>query len=149
MAEPFYSYIIEGLPDTPANLEWLLAHFECKQCGRCCRMHTIGLRITHAEAERFAQRQGVSVQEYVVGLVEDRGTYILPQPCRYLVNDACSVHDIKPSVCRKYPFHQRKPVDSDTAWVVIAGCPGSGDILRLIQNGKQLGLEYRPFSKPE
>ncbi len=147
MPEPFYSYIVEGLPDTPANLEWLLAHFECKQCGQCCRMHTIGLRITLEEAEKFARKDGVSLKEYMAGLVEDQGTCIIPQPCRYLLDDACTVHGIKPAVCRKYPFHQRKPVDAGTAWVVIAGCPGSQNILRLIQNGKQLGLEYRPFSK--
>jgi Fe-S-cluster containining protein len=83
--------------------------------------------------------------QYAAGLVEDLGTYIIPQPCRYLMNNVCSVHDIKPSVCRKYPFHQRKPVDANTAWTVIAGCPGTGNILRLIQNGKQLGLEYLHF----
>lgn len=149
MPEPFYSYIVEGLPDTPANLEWLLAHFECKQCGQCCRMHTIGLRITYVEAEKFAGREGVSTQEYVTGLMEDQGTYIIPQPCRYLVNDACTVHEIKPSVCRKYPFHQRRPVDAGTAWVVIAGCPGSQGILKLVTSGKQFGLEYRAFSKQE
>ena len=133
MVESFYSYIIEGLPNTPANLEWLLAHFECKQCGECCRMHTIGLRVTLKEAEKLAEREGVSIKEYVIRLVEDEGTYIIPQPCRYLVNDACAVHDIKPSVCRKYPFHQRKVFNDNTAWVVIAGCPGSQNILRLIQ----------------
>jgi Fe-S-cluster containining protein len=65
------------------------------------------------------------------------------------VNNACTVQDIKPSVCRKYPFHQRKIVDEDTSWVVIADCPGSRGILNLINSGKQLGLEYRPFSKPD
>lgn len=143
--EPFYSYIIEGLPDTPANMEWLLANFECKQCGQCCRMHTIGLRITREEAEKFAERESVSPEEFTAGLLQDGGTYIIPQPCRYLVDDSCTVHDIKPSVCRKFPFHQRKVVDDNTAWVVIAGCPGSRNILRLIQSGKQLGLEYRAF----
>lgn len=146
MPELFYRHIVEGLPDTPANLEWLLAHFECKKCGQCCRVHTIGLRITRQEAEKFAQREQVSTPEYLAGVLEDSGTYIIPQPCRYLVNNTCTVHDIKPSVCSKYPFHQRKIVDRKTAWVVIAGCPGSQNILKLINSGRQLGLEYRPFS---
>ena len=73
MTEPFYTYIVEGLPYTPANLEWLLAHFECKQCGKCCRMHTIGLRVTLQEAEKFAEREGVGTKEYLAGLLEDGG----------------------------------------------------------------------------
>jgi Fe-S-cluster containining protein len=145
MSEPFQSYIIEGLPDTAANMAWLWAYFECEQCGQCCRIHTIGVRITRQEAEQLAQREHLSTPEYLANILEDRGTFIVPQPCRYLVNNRCTVHDIKPSVCRNYPFHQRKVVNHNTAWVVISGCPGSQKILNLLTRGKQLGLEYRPF----
>ena len=41
--------------DTPANLAWIQAHFECEQCGECCRIHTVGVRITRQEAERLAR----------------------------------------------------------------------------------------------
>ncbi len=145
MPEPFESYVVEGLPHTPANLAWLAAHFACEQCGQCCEVHSVGVRITREELARLAEHEHQSVPEYLATVVEDRDTYIIPQPCRYLADKRCMVHDIKPSVCRKYPFHQRKIVDKDTAWVVIAGCPGGQKLLRLLTMGKQLGLEYRPI----
>jgi Fe-S-cluster containining protein len=144
-SEPFYSHIIEGLPNTAGNLEWLRAHFECEHCGRCCRIHSIGLRITRREAEQLAQRAQLTMKDYLTDALEDRDTVIIPQPCRYLVDNRCIVHDIKPSVCRKYPFHRYKEVDGDTAWVIIAGCPGAQKLLKLLTTGKQFGLEYRPY----
>jgi Fe-S-cluster containining protein len=145
MTEPAYRHIIEGLPDTAANREWLQAHFECAQCGDCCRIHTIGVRITHPEMERLAQREHLSTPEYLATILTDGETYIVPQPCRYLINNSCTMHDIKPSVCSKYPFHQYKTVDRDTAWVVISECLGSLKLLKMLTSGKQLGLEYRPY----
>jgi hypothetical protein len=41
-------------------------------------MHTIGLRVTLQEAEKFAEREGVGTKEYLAGLLEDGGTYIIP-----------------------------------------------------------------------
>jgi Fe-S-cluster containining protein len=145
MPESFQSYIIEGLPDTTGNLEWLRTHFECEQCGQCCLVHTVGVRITRPEAEHLAQREHLSISEYLANVIEDRDTFLIPQPCRYLINHRCTVHDIKPSVCRKYPFHQRKVVNHKIAWVVISGCPGSQKLLKLLTIGKQLGLQYLPF----
>ncbi len=147
MTEPFKSYIIEGLPNTAANMEWLQAYFECEQCGQCCLIHTIGVRVTRQEVEQLAQREHLSTSEYSTNILQYGDTFIIPQPCRYLVNNRCIVHDIKPSVCRKYPFQQYKTVDRDTAWVVISECPGSLKLLKMLTSGKQLGLEYRPFSK--
>lgn len=143
--EPFPSYIIEGLPNTAANLEWLLEHFECEQCGQCCRIHSIGVRITRKEAEQLAQRAQLGLKEYLKDVLEDGDTLIIPQPCRYLMDNRCMVHDIKPSVCRKYPFNRYKEVDRDTAWVIIAGCPGGQKLLKVLTIGKLLGLEYRPY----
>jgi Fe-S-cluster containining protein len=145
--EPFQSYVVEGLPNTPSNLAWLQAHFECEQCGRCCQVHTVGVRIRRPEAERLARKLGVSTEEFLKTVLEAGETYIIPQPCPYLADSRCMVHDVKPAVCRSYPFNKHQQVNRDTAWIVIAGCPGGQKLARLLGGGKQLGLEYRPFRK--
>ena len=152
MAEPvsgesFHSYAVEGLPYTAANVQWLREHFECEQCGQCCRLHSGGVRVTQSEARRLARSVHLSLKEYLANVLEDRDTFIIRQPCRHLVDNHCGVHDIKPSVCRKYPFHRYEEVDSDTAWVIIVGCPGGQKLLKVIASGKQVGLEYRPIKK--
>ncbi|MDO8578518.1 MAG: YkgJ family cysteine cluster protein [Dehalococcoidales bacterium] len=143
--ESFRSYAVQGLPNTASNLEWLREHFECEQCGQCCCLHSLGVRVTRSEAEQLAQRERLSLKEYAANVLEDRGTFIIRQPCRHLVDNRCVVHDIKPSVCRKYPFHRYEEVDRDTAWVIIVGCPGGQKLLNLLSTGKQEGLEYRPI----
>ena len=82
--ESFPSYSVEGLPNTASNLEWLREHFECEQCGQCCRLHSIGVRVTRSEAKRLAQRAQLSLKEYAANDLEDKGTFIhspaLPTP---------------------------------------------------------------------
>ena len=147
MPEPFPNIVVEGLPNTAANLEWLQAHFECEQCGQCCEVHSVGVRITREEAALLAQRESLANEVYANGILEAGDTYIIPQPCRYLVDNRCTVHDIKPSVCRTYPFNKHEKVDGKTSWVVIAGCPGGQKLARMLTRGAQLGLEYRPFKR--
>lgn len=146
MPEKFQSYIVEGLPDIPSNIEWLRAHFQCHNCGECCTGHTVGVRVTFREAERLAEREGLSTSAFMSQVLQDRDSFIIPQPCRYFSGSSCTVHDIKPSVCRKYPFNRREIVDRRTSWVVIAGCPGGIDLVRLVSSGPQLGLEYIAYN---
>lgn len=145
--EPFQNYVVEGLPDTPSNLAWLQAHFECQQCGQCCRIHTVGVRITQSDAERLAQKEGLSLDEFLKTVLKAGDTYLITQPCRYQDGNRCAVHDVKPAVCRKYPFNKHEGYDDKTAWVVIAGCPGGRKLAGLLSSGRQLGLEYRPYRR--
>ena len=145
--ESFPGYAVEGLPNTPANLRWLLEHFECEECGRCCRLHSVGVRVTRKEAKKLARRVQLSLDEYVGGAIDGKDTFIIRQPCRHLEGNRCGVHDIKPSVCRKYPFNRYEEVDKNTAWVIIIGCPGGQKLLKMLTAGKLPGLDYRPYKK--
>ena len=95
----------------------------------------------------MAARENVSPEQFTAPMVEDRGTFFMPQPCRFMSGNRCGVHDIKPSVCRRYPFNKHETVDNKTAWVIIASCPGSQTLLKTLASGRQLGLEYRPYKK--
>jgi hypothetical protein len=81
--ESFADYEIEGLPRTEANLKWLWSHFECARCGQCCRIHEKGVRITRAEAEALAAKDGLSIEDYLRTLRQAEDTFLLPQPWLY------------------------------------------------------------------
>ena len=143
--EVFEDYEIEGLPRTEDNLRWLWTHFECTRCGQCCEIHKTGVRISKEEAEAFATRSKMQLDEFLKTVKEAGDSYIMPQPCRYHKNDSCAVHDIKPSVCREYPMHYRNTRERDISWVIITTCPGGKKLLDLLLTGPQEGLEYRVY----
>jgi Fe-S-cluster containining protein len=143
--ESFEDYEIEGLPRTEANLKWLWAHFNCTRCGQCCQIHKTGVRISRTDVAALAARSNQTAGEFLQTVQESGESYIMPQPCRFFSMNACTVHDIKPGVCREYPMHFRKVKDQDTSWIIITACPGGKKLLQLLLRGPQPGLEYRVY----
>jgi len=85
------------------------AGFDCATCGNCCK--EVGTGVTSAEAQRLAQRLGLSAEEF-------RGRYLEPaeepeedeppwqirdRPCPFLKGNRCTVHEDRPAQCRGYP----------------------------------------------
>ena len=143
--EIFEDYEIEGLPRTEDNLKWLWAHFECNRCGQCCEIHKTGVRISKVEAGAFAARENMSLEEFLKTVKESSDSFIMPQPCRYHLENACAVHNIKPFVCREYPMHFRNTREREVSWVIITACPGGKKLLDLLLTGPQEGLKYLAY----
>ena len=141
--EQFEDYEIEGLPRTEGNLRWLWEHFECTRCKQCCRIHTKGVRVTVSEAEMLSRRAGTKPFDIIPETPIEGEYHLMPQPCRFLEESGCSVHDIKPFVCREYPLHFRKTRGEEISWVIITACPGGKNLLDLLLSGRQEELEYR------
>lgn len=77
-----------------------LSFFECKKCGECCR--DCPVQLIDEELMVLLKRDGDKVFDL---LDEDVITgNALKAPCSYLKNNACEINDIKPFVCRVYPF---------------------------------------------
>ncbi|MFH1721624.1 MAG: YkgJ family cysteine cluster protein [Candidatus Altiarchaeota archaeon] len=73
--------------------------FECICCGNCCRFRTIDLtkedikRIESAGHKGFHEKFGKGER-----LKRNKGR------CVFVVDDKCSIHEIKPEICKKFPF---------------------------------------------
>jgi len=81
--------------------------FECKKCGKCCKLFLITL----TEAEYNSKRYKTQFEEF--GLIEDFnlaeecGANIIEQnegdsSCIYLKDDKCSIHKIRPEACKEF-----------------------------------------------
>lgn len=70
---------------------------KCTLCGNCCRFRIIALdgrdikRIEEAGHRGFVKKSGSSMKM-------DNGK------CFFLKDDKCSIYDIRPQVCRDFPF---------------------------------------------
>jgi Fe-S-cluster containining protein len=70
--------------------------FECKRCTFCCHNYHVQ-KIYPEDLERWKDR--VDILEYFL-----QDWYDLP--CKFLEGDVCTIHDIKPQVCRDQPFNE-------------------------------------------
>ncbi len=108
----------------PMMLE-CLSFFQCKKCGECCRDCPVQL----AEEELIAllKRDG----EKVFDLLDENvvAGNALKVPCVYLENNACEIHDIKPFVCRVYPFTLKY-----MHFLAICLCPMGKEMADELQN---------------
>ena len=91
----------------PKNL-----HFTCNRCGLCCgdtpkkQRHVLMLK---AEAEHIAAQTNQQIAEFAD---ESSGTepYVYevhktPEgKCVFLQNDLCRIYELRPLICRFYPF---------------------------------------------
>lgn len=71
--------------------------FKCSMCGNCCRFLTTP--VTDADIARI--REGGYddfVRDDMKALKRVNGR------CMFLKDDRCSIHEIRPQVCRDYPF---------------------------------------------
>lgn len=73
--------------------------FVCVCCGNCCRFRTVD--VTCEDIERIEAAGHKDFYE------EHAGGYRLKHEkgrCVFVKDDLCSIHDIKPELCRKFPF---------------------------------------------
>jgi Fe-S-cluster containining protein len=138
--------------------------FECTKCGACCREEELLVTVTGSDIVRFSFFLGISASEtlraldfYVlpenvnkppVGMrdipavnTENGAAYIAlrrmeSNECIFLSDDLCMIHQIRPGVCRSFPFvFQEKK--GETAWGLSAVkgiCPGLG-------KGPRIGID--------
>jgi Fe-S-cluster containining protein len=107
------------------DVAWLLKYQNkvCSKCGECCR--TVSkIRITMRDLRRIAGYMNVSVEELFKTLkltVRKDKVYDMQGPCPFLKRNLCSIHPVRPTVCREYPagFLLRQMVESPDGKVIV------------------------------
>lgn len=111
------------------------SRFKCLKCGICCGdthnkiRHILLLEI---EAEKISSATAKSIAKFAEK-IEGKEPYtyemskiLKEDKCVFLKQNQCTIYDLRPLICRFYPFElktksQRKPVFSSTS-----ECPGIG-----------------------
>jgi len=94
--------------------------FNCQMCGNCCRLRIISVtdddikRISEKGYKDFYAKKG---NEYWMKRVKGR--------CIFLKDDKCSIYEIRPEICRKFPFFN---IYSITYCRRLTCCPGLEDL---------------------
>jgi Fe-S-cluster containining protein len=105
--------------------------FACQQgCTKCCEVHGF-VYITEQDLSRMAEYAGLTKKAFesayvlrfrhILRLRKPRGSQ-----CYFLKEGGCSVHPVKPTQCRLYPFWPEL-VENRSNWQAEGKrCPGIG-----------------------
>lgn len=104
--------------------------FTCRPgCVNCCAQPG-EVWLTEEDRDRIAAHLGLSAEAFLERYCEDDGDLRLTIPsshsCHFLLQNGCSIHDVKPVQCRTYPFWPEH-VRTRASWKKLERvCPGVG-----------------------
>jgi len=79
---------------------------QCSQCGLCCQLFLINLNKEEYQSGKYKTQfedYGLSndfqkAKNFGANIIEQKGD----GSCFYLRNNKCSIHDIRPQVCKEF-----------------------------------------------
>ena len=106
--------------------------FECQRgCIECCTQPG-EVYLTKDDVSRIAGHLGQTTEQFRTTLCETDadGSLRLTTPadkaCHFVLEDGCSIHEVKPLQCRTFPFWPQN-VATRRAWKKVGRvCPGIG-----------------------
>ena len=102
---------------------------DCMTCANCCKTMTPTFR--RADIVRISAHLAMTPKEFVdrwLKKEEDTGDWVNhTQPCQFLVDNKCSIYEVRPKDCAEFPHHNKKPFDAynDTFTNNLHHCPAT------------------------
>jgi Fe-S-cluster containining protein len=104
--------------------------FQCARCGSCC-IGKGGVWVNAQELERICDYLKVAEESLLAGYLEPKRNLhqVLTSSkgvCVFYTN-GCSIHPVKPSMCRRWPFYQAVLASNWGFCEAKELCPGLAD----------------------
>jgi Fe-S-cluster containining protein len=101
--------------------------FQCTRCGDCCKGFG-GTYVTAAEIKAIATFIKIDADEFLAKYcqISSQRPVLVQGQNGYCIfwDGACSIHPVKPRMCRLWPFIESVLIDIHN-WQIMAGmCPG-------------------------
>jgi len=112
------------MPSNPAKPSDI---FKCQQCGDCCKGYG-GTFVTEKEIDAIAGYTNTDPENFVENYCQiSGGKPVLAQGkdiyCIFW-DGLCTIHPVKPRMCRTWPFIKSVLVDIDNWHIMVGICPG-------------------------
>ena len=112
------------MPSDPIDTDAL---FECRLCGDCCKGYG-GTFVTREDIEAISRFIGTDSRKFVTQYCQVSGKRpVLAQGSDgYCIfwDKLCTIHPVKPLMCRRWPFLRSLLVDSKNWQIMADSCPG-------------------------
>jgi Fe-S-cluster containining protein len=116
----------------------------CTECANCCKTMTPTFR--RADIIRISAHLQMTPKAFTEKWLlkeEDTGDWVNKvQPCQFLVNNMCSIYDVRPKDCAEFPHHNKRPFDAynDTFKNNLDKCPATFVLVERLM--KKVEAEY-------
>ena len=102
--------------------------FRCRQCGDCCRGYG-GTYVSAADIAAIARYLKLPEKTLISRYCAASGERLLLAQgengyCAFWADGLCSIHPVKPAMCRKWPFLESVLLDVGNWWAMASCCPG-------------------------
>jgi Fe-S-cluster containining protein len=104
--------------------------FECQKCGECCKGYG-GTFVDSADIERISRHLNIDPQIFITQYCDWSGgrPLIRTGESGYCVfwDKLCTIHEVKPRMCKIWPFIESLLVDASNWAIIKSMCPGIRD----------------------
>jgi Fe-S-cluster containining protein len=101
--------------------------FECQQCGECCRGYG-GTFISDQDLTRISQYLNIPPERFLADHCDWSGgrPLIKTAASGYCVfwDKLCTIHEVKPRMCKIWPFIDSILIDTSNWAAIKSVCPG-------------------------
>lgn len=102
--------------------------FECRQCGECCKGYG-GTYLSEINIKAIAAYLNISADEFVKNCCKHSGSRLVIAQgensyCMFWKDKLCTIHPVKPKMCRKWPFLESVIRDVSNWRIMANSCPG-------------------------
>lgn len=110
---------------------------DCLSCANCCK--TTGPLFTYQDIVRISKHLKQKPQQFIAQYlrIDEDNDYVLQQvPCAFLGPDHyCSIYDVRPKACAKFPHTDRKKFHQITALTAknVAICPAAYKVVEAMK----------------
>lgn len=137
----------EGMPKLVAETDATVwRDINCMECANCCKTMTPTFR--KADITRISAHLNMQPKEFVERWLlkeEDTGDWVnKTQPCQFLVNNKCSIYEVRPKDCAEFPHHNKKPFDAynDTFTNNLTHCPATFTLVERLKEAVERDYEW-------
>ena len=112
------------MPSDSAHPEDL---FACQKCGDCCKGYG-GTVVTATDIDAISRHIGEDPERFVEKYCSRCGEKLIlaQEKNEYCIfwNAVCTIHPVKPRMCRTWPFIESILKDLTNWWIIADSCPG-------------------------
>jgi uncharacterized protein len=115
----------------------VMEKIDCCACGHCCTVMAPGL--SGREVGRLAKDLQIPrkdlIDRYLMPAKGEAGFVFRQTPCPFLQDLRCAIYDVRPTVCRSFPYLHKTEFRSRLAGVVSNSliCPIVYNVLELLK----------------
>ena len=119
---------------------------DCTACANCCK--TMTPTFTKADMTRISAHLGMDVKSFKAKWLkkeDESGDWVnTTQPCQFLVDNKCSIYEVRPADCAEFPHHNKKPFDmyNDTFTNNLIHCPATLTLVDRLKKAVEKDYEW-------